>query len=605
MKYRFFTACLLFSFYFVLTITATAQDIDELSPLEIARLVGDRIVDNTRFEFQYVVQRKATDAEIIDFRESLGNCEPGVAYALSNLFSEVDQQEIIQIGHTDGIKVWMNDELVYEKKGDRDFPIAFSENAYLLPESFPVKLKKGRNKILIKTECRERSDNWLVILQSKNLSRYATKGMKIECSLKELAPDVSITNWLILGPFENRVSESGRLGLDMVFEPENAIEFHKIYESGGKQFTWNIPRINIVTSNPGGGKFYYWIYHVGSTMWGLQKLSQMTNDPKYNDYVAKWCDYTLSTIPIVEYQKKTLHAFLSMNWSVIQRPMLDYTTAPAMPFLTRLVYESDFEDRERYVEFVEPLIDYAMNQQFRMPNGVFAREYTIDPTVWADDMFMGLPWLLYSARYTKDTSLKKELHDDVVNQVFQFRNYLFDTNENLFRQATYPDKPELKVPFWSRGNGWAVWAVSEALLNLPKSHPGYKNVLNHFRDHIDGIVNYQDAEGFWHNLLNVPETVRESSGTAMFTMAIARGINEGWLNDKRYRPYAIKGWVALKTFLDENGDMYGVKGGTHFSTDPDDYERTPLKTSDTHGMLPLLFACYEMENLLSAQPKSQ
>lgn len=599
MKDFFYSVCLVLPFFLFPGITTTGQTIDELSPLQIARLVGDRIVDNTRFEFNYVLQPKSTDAEIIDFGESLGKCEPGVAYALSNMFSEVEQQEIIQIGHTDGVKVWMNDELVYEKKGDRDFPIAFGEVSYLLPESFPVKFKKGKNKILVKSECREGAEKWLVILQSKNLSRYAAKGMKIECSLKELASDISITNWLILGPFENQVSGTVRLGLDKVLEPENSIVFHKIYESGGKKFAWNIPRINLVTSNPGGGKFYYWIYHVGSTMWGLQKLSQMTDNPKYNDYVAKWCSYTLSTIPIVEYQKNTLHAFLSMNWSLIQRPMLDYTTAPAMPFLTRLVYENDFEDRERYVEFVEPLIDYAMNRQFRMPNGVFAREYTIDQTVWADDMFMGLPWLLYSARYTKDPSMKRKLHDDVVNQVTQFRNYLYDTNENLYRQAIYPDKPELKVPFWSRGNGWAVWAESEVLLNLPKSHPGYKKMLSYFRSHIDGIVNYQDTEGFWHNLLNVPKTVRESSGTAMFTMAIARGINEGWLNDKKYRPYALKGWGALKTFLDENGDLHGVKGGTHFSTDPEDYERTPLRTSDTHGILPLLFTCFEMEKLLN------
>ena len=84
----------------------------------------------------------------------------------------------------------------------------------------------------------------------------------------------------------------------------------------------------------------------------------------------------------------------------------------------------------------------------------------------------------------------------------------------------------------------------------------------------------------------------------MFVLAIARGINNGWLKDSEYGPILQKGWSALKTFIDEEGNLHGVKAGTNFSPDPEDYARTPFKVSDTHGILPLLFASIEMEKYL-------
>ena len=593
-----FNYCLFFTFLFKPFSQVNAQSVEDKTPLQIAQLIADNIVSNTEFEFKYRIQPVYPDAEVIDFGNTYGTCSPGVGYALSTLFSEVEQQETIQVGHADGIKIWINDQLVYEKKGNFNLPIVFDEKTYLLPEKFDVKLKKGANKILVKSECRADAQKWIVILQSKNLGRYFDNGKQITASLKEYAPEVNLCNWLIVGPFPNPSSESTRKGIDQVYPPETAIELYKMYKSDNKMVTWNIPRINIIAENPEGGKYYSWNYHVGCTMWGLQKLSQVTGNSKYNDYVTRWCDYTLSTIPLADYQTKILHAYRSSNWSVIHRPMLDYTTAPAMPLLTRLVYEKEFENRKEYVSFAEAIIDYASNKQFRMPNGVFAREYTIDPTVWADDMFIGIPWLLYAAEYIEDPVQKKKYHDDAASQILGFSKYLFDEDEKLFRQACYPNKPELKVPFWSRGNGWAIWAVSEVLLHLPNTHPKYYKILSLYHSHVKGIVRHQDEKGFWHNLVNVPETVRESSGAAIFTMAIARGINQGWLNKKEYLPIVEKSWNALKTFIDESGNINGVKGGTNFSTDPEDYAKTPLKINDTHGVLPLIFACFEVEKCL-------
>ncbi len=56
----------------------------------------------------------------------------------------------MQVSHNDGLKIWINNTLVYEKSGDRKVNIAPRERDIVLESTFPVKLKKGNNKILVK-----------------------------------------------------------------------------------------------------------------------------------------------------------------------------------------------------------------------------------------------------------------------------------------------------------------------------------------------------------------------------------------------------------------------------------------------------------------------
>ena len=561
------------------------------SPLQIARLVADNIIDNAKFEFEYVMQPVYPDIEAIDFGESIERGRPTVAYALSTLFSDVEQTETVEIGRTCGVKIWVNDRVVFSQSGNRELPEQFDEKTFFLPEKFEVHLQKGENKILVKAVGSGTGTKHQVFLQSQNMGRYAEKSKKITCSLKKYAPKVQFANWLLLGPFDNPVNS-----IDTAFEPETAIVFHQLYRSGGKTFTWDIPRIHINTDNPNDGRFYAWSYHVGNFVWGLQRLTYATGDPKYADYAARWCEYTLETMPLVEYQTKELYAVRSMNWGTADRPMLDYTTAPSMPFMTRLVDEKEFPLREKYAAHAEKIMYYVVDKQFRLTDGTLARQYTVQPSVWADDMFMGIPYMLYSARYTSNPELRKRLFADAANQIVLFSKYLFKPEAGLYMQACYPDQPQ-KIPFWSRGNGWAIWATTEVLLHVPQNDRKYKTVMDIYRKHIDGLVKTQDAGGYWHNILDMPETVREASGTAIFTLALARGINNGWLDRKKYLPALEKAWTALLTFVGSDGNLYGVKGGTNFSPDPEDYARTPFVRSDTHGVLPLLFACMEMEKI--------
>ena len=551
--------------FFLLPIAVPAPAAE---PLDLACRVADKVVDDTRFELEYKLRSAPSDFGCVDF----GRCmdRPGAAYALTTLRCEGDTEELFELGCTGPVRISVDDSVVYERTLPHPFAVRFGEKDYRLPESFRLRLTAGAHKLLVKTEYR--GGEHLFLLQSRNFSRYAERGRKIFCTLENYAPKLKEARWLVLGTFEG--------GLSTPLAPDTLLLFHTPYRDGGRTVAWNIPPVDIVSAPAAGGRFFEWSYHTGCFAWALQRLSAASGDPKYAAYADAWCDFSLETFPLAEHQTRRLQAVRSFNFGTAGRPMLDYVSAPAIPYITRCVESPD--PPESYRRQAERVLHYLRHEQFRTA-GVFAREYTRLPSVWADDMFMGLPYLVYGYRLTGDERL---LHD-AAEQLVGFNRLLFDAGAGLYRQACYPSRPDIRVPYWSRGNGWALWATCEVLDALPRGSRDYRTV----------VAIYQDAEAYWRNLLDREDSDRESSGAAIFTYCLARGIVRGWLPREEFGEPLRRAWRALATFVDGQGDFNGVKGGTNFSTDPADYERIPFIRSDTHGLLPFLFAALEMERL--------
>ena len=68
----------------------------------------------------------------------------GIAYAYTEVSCQDEREVKIALGSNDGAKIWINDNVVYNKHVAR--------NAVADQESFLVKFNKGRNKILVKVE---------------------------------------------------------------------------------------------------------------------------------------------------------------------------------------------------------------------------------------------------------------------------------------------------------------------------------------------------------------------------------------------------------------------------------------------------------------------
>ncbi|MVM33172.1 hypothetical protein GO755_24240 [Spirosoma sp. HMF4905] len=614
LNYQLLIQAALLSLLLLFAINSTAQqagselrqqNISALTnPLDVVKLIGDKLIRDTPFAYRLVrgpINHTFNDLQFVDFGRAFGVGKPAVAYAFTNLSVTDDQEFTIQTEHNDGCKIWLNGQLVYVKRGDHTIRLAHEERSIELPNTLKLALRKGNNELLIKSETQGKE--WRVYLQPPSekgailptTNPYPQLGLANVTNVDTAIN--SLTNWLIIGPFDNPITNDQRTGIDTPYTPEAERQFGVMYPGLGGPVTWTIPKIDILGDliNPQPwGTNYHWNYHNGGTAWAMQQLAELTHETKYDDYASNFCDFHLKSAPFVRYQVGALNAVNSANNHLIDTPLLDFTLAPSLPFIYRLRQTRSFSHRDDYAQFIEKMMKYAQHEQIRLPGSrIYTRVTPEIYTTWADDMFMGIPFLVQAALYTPDPARKKIFLDDAANQLIGFTNQVWDSTANLYMHARYSARA-VKLPHWSRANGWATWAMTEVLMNLPKTHPQYKPILAQYQKHIAALVKLQDASGFWLNVLDRSDSPKEVSGTAIFTMAIARGVRYGWLNAKTYKRIAQKGWEALKTAIEPDGTVHRICMGTMCSEDVNYYINRPYYDNDTHGLFAVLFAGLSM-----------
>ncbi len=152
---------------------------------------------------------------------------------------------------------------------------------------------------------------------------------------------------------------------------------------------------------------------------------------------------------------------------------------------------------------------------------------------------------------------------------------------------------------WARANGWAVMTKVELLDVLPEDHPGREKVMELLKKHIYGLASYQDGTGFWHQLIDRNDSYLETSATAIYTYAIAKAINNGWIDEKAYGSMALLAWNAVASKVNDKGQVEGTCVGTGMGFDPAFYYHRPINIYAAHGYGPVLLAGAEIINLLN------
>lgn len=595
-------------FVLVSNICIAQQNVRDInSPLAVDKLIADRLIRTTPFKYKLSVavnNGTFNGMQCIDFGRSFMLAKPAVAYAFTHIDAATDTDTELQLEHNDGCKIWLNGKLIYEKKGDRKIALVYDERSVEMSNRCALHLKKGINTLLIKSETK--GDEWRVNLQLPSakgsvdqLFSYPKIGLS---SVQNIDPSVAkLTNWLVIGPFKNPAICKKRGGLDMVYLPEKELIFGKMYKGAASPVTWTIPKIEVLGNmiDPlEWGTSYNWNYHNGGVAWAMEQLSELSGDKKYDDYATNFCNFHLNGIPFVTYQVKTLNADSSANNQIINTNLLDFTLAPSLPLIYKLLKNKQFSNRDEYKVFVDRMLKYARNGQLRLPGlNIYTRTTPQKYTTWADDMFMGIPFLVQASQYADDTKTRDFFLEDAASQVIAFSSQVWDADAQLYMHAHFSGASQ-KFPHWSRANGWAIWAMSEVLMNLPKSSPKYGLILNQYRTLVTSLVKYQTPDGFWLNVLDRPDSKSEVSGTAIFTMGIARGVTNGWLDEQTFKPIVMRGWSALKTQIAPDGTVHNICMGTMCSPNVNYYLNRPFYDNDTHGIFAVLFAGIEVDKMM-------
>jgi len=325
------------------------------------------------------------------------------------------------------------------------------------------------------------------------------------------------------------------------------------------------------------------------------KLKSLTNDWKYWNGVSHLAFFELTAVTgdrkYIEFAKKN-YEFLFSNLSFF-RKMFD-ARIPGAPVhqhfrLDRLddfgamaaglfeVYALD--PKPEYKAYLDHVIDYIANKQDRLDDGTFCRNRFGYTSLWGDDLYMAVPFLIRAWKYTND---KKHLEDAVL-QVLNFRKHLFRQETGIYIHYKIMQEGNLGVAHWGRVNGWMVVAQCELLNVLPKEHPKRGELIAILKEHIIGLSRYQTQNGMWRQLLDKADSWIESSCTAMYTYAVAKAVNEGWIADI-YASIATNGWNALlQNAIRADGYFDNVSTGFNFKQDLSYYYNIPIEPGGDHG----------------------
>ncbi|GAB3454056.1 hypothetical protein GCM10027321_04910 [Massilia terrae] len=248
-----------------------------------------------------------------------------------------------------------------------------------------------------------------------------------------------------------------------------------------------------------------------------------------------------------------------------------------------LYHADDQAVGQTYAELYQQLRDPAMIAPMRAQfDGIIEepRDGTLDflqPGVlmrwsWCDSLFMGPPaW----ARLSAVTGDPRYLEFAIAHW-WRTSDYLYDKEEHLFyRDSRYFKQREAngKKVFWGRGNGWVLGALVRMLQYVPANHPSRERFVQQYREMAQRLLELQQADGFWRASLLDPASypMQETSGTGLYTYALAWGVNQGLLPRERYEPAVKRAWQALAASVKADGKLIHVQpiGADPRSFDPE------------------------------------
>jgi rhamnogalacturonyl hydrolase YesR len=146
-----------------------------------------------------------------------------------------------------------------------------------------------------------------------------------------------------------------------------------------------------------------------------------------------------------------------------------------------------------------------------------------------------------------------------------------------------------------------MMAKTELLLDMPVDHPQREALLDAFRNHAEGLLSVQSADGRWHQVLDNPDTYLETSCTAMFTRAFAEGVTNGWLPEEEFMEAAERGWSAVANQIRPDGRVEGIVRGTPIFYSDMEYNDHPTRLNDPRGLGAVLYAAASIKRLRSGR----
>ena len=392
-------------------------------------------------------------------------------------------------------------------------------------------------------------------------------------------------------PYGAPSKENVKAVIDKVYNYLNAVT---PAEMANKKTGAAVTDVNALDTNTvlKQGDFRLTSYEWGVTYSAFQRAAETTGDKKYAEYVktrydflAKWIPAIKSRFPLDYIRKKGL----------LSQPISPHALDDGGAVCASMIKAQNSGLSNNLRPVIDHLADYVINKEYRLKDGTLARMRPQANTLWLDDLYMGVPTMALMGKLTGEA----KYYDDAVNQIKLFSQRMFNKEKGVYMHGwveSMEHHPEFR---WARANGWALMTMSEVLDVLPEAHNGRAFVLQQFKEHVNGLMQYQTRTGFWHQLLDRNDSYLETSATAIYAYCITHAINKSWLDAMTYAPTAILAWNAVATKVNAKGQVEGTCVGTGMAFDPAFYYYRPVNVFAAHGYGPVILAGAEMYQLLN------
>jgi len=362
-------------------------------------------------------------------------------------------------------------------------------------------------------------------------------------------------------------------------------ETGKTYEST-KGLT---PKLSIKVES----KYNKWHYTNGVLNIAMNELGDLFGNQKYNSFVDKNFEFVFSdgnldffNVLYDEQKKKDWYSVRQVNWHMYYRMVRLDDCGVIGASLIETFQKDPIDEYKNYINLVAK---HILKTEPRLEDGTISRYWPHENTIWADDLFMSVAFL---ARMGKLTGENKYF-DDAIHQTKKYFDYLWLDEKEIFYHSYHTDIEQHGVAHWARANGWIFMAIADLIEVLPPDYPGREDVIKLFRKQAEGIARWQSESGLWHQLLDKNDSYLETSASAMFVFGLAKGVNNGWI-DQDFSYVADIGWDGVLQNITENGDVTNICVGTGIMPSLVFYYKRPLVLNIPMGEGPVIRAGLEI-----------
>lgn len=229
----------------------------------------------------------------------------------------------------------------------------------------------------------------------------------------------------------------------------------------------------------------------------------------------------------------------------------------------------------RYVAMVRKVGDLGFEADGRL------RESMPYHDQFSDSVFMGTAIVAQAGALTGERK-----YFDMADRHLRFMEGLDLRPDGLYRHHPATDAA------WGRGNGFAALGLALTLSELPRDHAGYPHALASYRSLMAALLPLQNRDGLWRNVVNLPGTYPEFTGTAMIGFAMKRGLERGWIKGKDYQRAVDHAWLAVDSRTSATGGFIDVCESTARMPSAEAYvTRAAILGDDPRaGAMAMLFA---------------